>query len=297
MLGIVTSSINAKEIFNDSFESADMSATNSDGFKWDKNNRTSVVIQDPSDGPVSLYMNKVTYDIYSSVMPDKSVRDWSAKDKTYALRFRYPAGQKWSEQRYDLGGAYPDVWVSYWIRVPNNYYRGSGRNNKWFNIQMAPMDQYSDKTVSRVEMQDWSNRAGGVKINIQFRNGSGGYTNSSSYNNFITPADAGRWMHVIYHLKASATASSTDGLIRMYRRWKNEADYTLINELTNLNVGIGAGSVSAGRLGWAAGYIMGYSNTSYANDTEWLLDSFVVSDTPLLTTQAEPKAPASLVTQ
>ncbi|HEB87062.1 MAG TPA: hypothetical protein ENI68_08630 [Gammaproteobacteria bacterium] len=134
-------------------------------------------------------------------------------------------------------------------------------------------------------------------MNIQFRNGSNGkYKNSKVYKNFITPADAGKWMQVVYHLKASATTSSNDGVIRMYRRWDGEFKFTLINDLSNLNVGIGAGSVSSGRLGWAAGYIMGYANTSYATDTEWLLDSFTVSDTSLLTL-VTPKSPTTLSTQ
>ena len=274
----------AQVLVYDSFESQDMSTTNSDGFSWGNNNKTSVVTQHATDGSVAVYNNGSIYNIAAPVMNDGTIRDWTAFDGDYSLRFRYPASQNWTEQRYELGNGYPEVWVSYWIRVPINYYRGSGTNNKWFNIQMGTMSQYGDPTVSRIEMQDWPNGNGGMNINIQFRNGSDElFASSPSYPDFITPNDAGRWMHLIYHMKASQTNTSTDGILRMYRKWEGDTSYTLINELVNLNVGIGAGSVSAGLLGWASGYIMGYANAPYDNDTEWLLDEFTISTTSLLT--------------
>ena len=292
----------AEVIFSDSFESSDMLATNPDGFSWDKNNKTSVVTQDAVDGPVAIYNNGTIYNPHDPLMPDGSIRDWTAKDANNSLRFRYSAGDPWTEQRYDFGKGYPELWVAYWIRVPKNYVRGpifnGGGNNKWFNIQMAPMTSvyYQDPTVSRIEMQDWTNSddAGSMDLNIQFRNGSDGkYRSSASYRNFVTPADAGRWMHLIYYLKTSKTTSSTDGILRLYRRWEDENRYTLTNEIVDLNVGIGAGSVSAGYLGWGGGYLMGYLNSPYTNDTEWLLDSFTVSNTSLL---PNPPLPPSNVT-
>jgi len=272
----------AETIFNDSFEAGNMSTTSKDGFKWDKNNKTSIVTQDPTDGAVAIFNNKAIYNIQTS-------KSWKAKTKSNSLRFSYAKGVHWSEQRYDLKKGYPDIWVSYWIRVPVNYKRDAGRNNKWFNIQMAPMSKYQDPTVSRIEMQDWPDTNNSMKINIQFRNGTDGkFKNSNIYNNFVTPNDAGKWMHIVYHLKASSSNSATDGLIRMYRKWQGDPTYTLINDLSNINVGIGAGSIASGTLGWSAGYLMGYANTTYATHTEWLLDDLTISDTPLL------KAPSKI---
>ena len=273
----------AEVIFLETFESSDMTTTNEAGFAWGGLNRTSIVTRDaacstPGDNVV-LWNGRAICTVLSASDP----RDWTAKVGDNSLRFRYAAGEYWTEQRYDFGKGYPETWVSYWIRVPTNYYRGSGTNNKWFDILMAPMSQYEDSTVSRIEMQDWaSNTAGAMVLNIQFRNGSDGkFKSSDRYPDFVTPADAGKWMHIIYQLKSSSNNTATDGILRMYRRWENEGNYTLINELINLNVGIGAGSVSAGYLGWGAGYIMGYANSAYAKDTEWLLDNFTVSNTSL----------------
>lgn len=80
-----------------------MSTTNSVGFKWAKNNRTTIVTQNVKDGPVSVYDNKAIYDIFSPTMPDGSVRDWTAKSGTYNLRLRYPVGESWSQQNFNLG--------------------------------------------------------------------------------------------------------------------------------------------------------------------------------------------------
>ena len=85
---------NAEILLVDSFETGDMSATNDQGFRWDRNNRTSIVSSDEV-----VYSNGET----SIQMP--SGRDWETIDEEHSLRFRYPAGSDMAEQRFDLGGA------------------------------------------------------------------------------------------------------------------------------------------------------------------------------------------------
>ncbi len=85
--------LSSTSLLAESFESMDMSNSNIDGFSWNSNNRTSVVTQDPVDGPVVVYNNGVINNIAAPNLPDGSVRDWSAKSGDYSLRFRYPAGQ------------------------------------------------------------------------------------------------------------------------------------------------------------------------------------------------------------
>lgn len=309
----VATSAHAGIIFKDSFDSRDMSATNNDGFKWDVNNGTSIVTEEDADNdgikdPVAVYNNKPIYNPHPDEMPDKSPRNWTAKhtDPNAAagkapssLRFRFAAGRNWTEQRYDMGKGYPDVWISYWMRVPVNYKRGNGANNKWFNILMGPMSLYDDLHASKIEMQDWPNPNDprSADLRIQFRNGANGvYANSAYYRKFLTPADAGKWMHLVYHFKASSAPGAKDGVLRLYRRWENEKNYTLINDLSNLEVAVGQASIDAGFPGWSNGYIMGYANAPYANDTEWLLDDFRISTSSLLHSKA-PNPPTSLIVE
>ena len=142
------------------------------------------------------------------------------------------------------------------------------------------MSQYSDPGVSRIEMQDYPVGSGKTNISIQFRNGhTGGYTNSDSYSPFLDPADADRWMHCVYQLVGSTTVTSTDGIIRLYRRWEDESNYELINELVDLPVPV----TEDGDPGWRAGYLMGWANAPFTVQTEFLIDDFVMSTTSLLT--------------
>lgn len=278
--------------FQDGFEKANMSATDSDGFKWLANNRTSVVTQNSTYGPTAVYNNRNINNSAPAVLNNSVPRNWTAKDGKYSLRVHYPAGANWAEQRFLFGKAYPDLWLSYWIRVPQNYYRGSvsnvggAVNNKWGIFLMGTMKgnkDYRNKTVSLVEMRDWPNNNGGCNLDMSFRNGTNGrYHTSKIYTDFITPADAGRWMQIVYHLKASRSSTSTDGILQMYRRWSNETSFTLINDLENINVGIGKGSIASGYFGWGGGYLMGYANAPYAHDTNWLIDDFTISTTSLL---------------
>lgn len=108
-------SINAQVLISDSFESMDLSATNSDGFSWAGTNRTSIVTQHPEDGNVVVFNGNPIYNIVNDD------RDWTAFDGDYSLRFRYAAGAAMSEQRFDLGSAYPEIWISFWLRVPSNF--------------------------------------------------------------------------------------------------------------------------------------------------------------------------------
>jgi len=294
MLSAVSLGAHSQIILEETFESGNMSTTtNADGFKWQSNNNTSVVTEAPPCGglsagtPTAIYNNKV---ICNGPQTPAGGGNWIAKNGENSLRFRYPAGQPWTEQRFFLGKGYPEIWVSYWIRVPTNYvrgpeatYNGSG-NNKWGVWIMGRMpEEYATDYVSRVEMQDWPNAVNpdNADLKMSFTNGSDmTYHPSAIYHNFITPADSGRWMKIIYHLKSSATQSSTDGILRMYRQWEGDTGATLICDINSLNVGVGQGSIDAGFDGWAGGYLMGYTNAPYANDTEWLVDDFIVSDTP-----------------
>ena len=281
-------------IFEDSFESGDMSTTNSDGFSWRPLNRTSIVTQSEDNGNVVIYNASGRAD---AIKDDG--RNWSAFHGHNSLRFRYPAGEAWSEQRFELGGAYPEVWLSYWIRVPTNYFRATPSNNKWLVFQMVPHNSTSGfGDYSHVEMRDWpmGNDSGAMKVDIQFRNGANGnFTISDAYDNFITPADAGQWMHLVYHFKASSSNTATDGLVRMYRRWNGETEYTLINDLSNIAVGMGPASIAADTLGWTSGYLLGWANSAYAEDTEWLIDQFTVSQTPPFDIVDLPEAPSAPV--
>jgi hypothetical protein len=106
------------------------------------------------------------------------------------------------------------------------------------------------------------------------RKGHHGYANGF----LVSPRDQGRWMQIALYAKMSSSLEASDGEARIWRRWEGENKFAMISE----SVGYGFHPPQRGPNGWAAGYILGWSNASYAEDTEWLLDAFTVSEKSLL---------------
>ena len=268
------------ELLNDSFESKDMSTTNASGFYWDENNRTSIVTMNPECGslspgtPTAVYNNAV---ICNGPQVPAGGGDWYAKTGNYSLRFRYQAGEAWAEQRFSLGRNYPEVWFSYWIRVPVNFtYPSSGLNNKWFAVWTGASgyDKHGDVT--------WQLRGNGSGANIVYQDG-GVLAGEAGSTSFISvPGDRGRWMHVVIQVVASSSAVANNGVIRLYRRWDEDANYALIHEKLNANTY----NPDEAMQGISHGYIMGWANSAYEQDTEWLVDDFTVSTTTLLVSES-----------
>jgi hypothetical protein len=255
----------------DSFESGDMSATNPDGFKWGKNNRTSVVTA-----------THAVWNNGSINNPIGNAQDWTPFDGAHSLRFRYPALDAWSEQRFKLGGAYPEIWIRYWLRVPLNFVHenvtGGAGNNKFFALWMDGYSQHGEGPT--IVWNFWPQPEGGSYFTYSLsQEPTGPKGHHGKYADFIrSPEDRGRWMQVVLYAKMSSTPTSTDGESRIWRRWQDGCDFTPISETLGRSFVAPAG----GPNGWAAGYIMGWANSGYVEDTEWLLDEFTVSTSSLL---------------
>lgn len=267
---ILPSHAQAQTLLIDSFEDGDFSTPGGYEFRWGSPNRTTIV------SPEGVYSNGQL----SIAKP--SGRNWNAKDGDFSLRFRYPAGEAMSEQRFQIGSAHREIWFQYWVRVPVNYSHGGSNpsNHKFF---AAWMDDYSSKgNGPTVAWEFWG--AGGGSSNLAFHYSDGGYTvmgGHKQYTDFISvPDDRGRWMEITIHLKASSSGSSSDGVIELWRRWEDESasQRKLLHRTTSAVLPVPSG----GPNGWAAGYLMGWANAAYSQDTEWLLDRLVVSTDSLL---------------
>jgi hypothetical protein len=257
-------------LFFDGFESADMSATNRDGFKWGRNNRTSVVTMAP--GPRMVWNNGPR----DEAGPEGA--GWTAHEGKHALRFRYPAGEAWSEQRFHLGGAYPEIWIRYWLRVPTNFVHGAGNpsNNKFFALWMDGYSQHGNGPT--IVWNFWRQPDGNSRFSFSLSKALPRGHHGLADDFLVSPRDQGRWMQIVLYAKMSSSPEADDGEARIWRRWKDENAFTLISE----TVGRAFNPPEDGPKGWAAGYILGWANAAYAEDTEWLLDGFTVSEKSLL---------------
>jgi hypothetical protein len=268
----ISYSAESAAIFEDSFETGDYSSTNVDGFKWTDNAWTSIVSSSEEVAGVNgVPRTKPNAASFPGL-------DWTPHTGEYSLRFRYAAGEFMSEQRFDFGVAYPDIWISFWLRVPTNFAFGPvGNPNKLFALWM---DGYSQAGVgSTVWLSMW--RSGTSDATLGFTYSLGDFTASTQfqqYKPFITTRDAGRWMEVVLHVKAETTPGSSDGVIQTFRRWEGESHFTTIHDTAEAPLKI----PESGPNGFKSGYILGWANAAFEENTEWLVDDFKLSEEPLV---------------
>ena len=85
-------------------------------------------------------------------------------------------------------------------------------------------------------------------------------------------------MEMVFHVRAAADRTSKDGIIQMWRRWDKERTFIKLHEILNADIA----PSPKGPNGWKAGYLLGWSNPGYEENTEYLLDDFTLSTESLL---------------
>ena len=261
----LSASLAAQPILSDDFSTGDVSRS-INGFKWSGSDS-------PNDPSSATYVAETV------------TRHGELKD---ALHFYYKAGSRWSEKRFDIGRPHPELWVRYWIKVPDNFEHSSDspNNNKFFALWM---DDYSAKGDGPTVFWNYWRSDSGSNLTVSYSHGQNRVSGPNLQNTpFIsTPEDRGRWMEVILRVKAASSRSSNDGIIETHRRWEDEKSFTKLHEVRDANIAIPPN----GPIGWQRGYIMGYANASYSEDTVWVVDEIEFSDSSLLNSAARPKPP------
>lgn len=254
----------AELIVSDSFESGDMSAPGYNGFSWSQNDRTSIVSSDGvlwSNGPKSI---------------DKpSGRDWEPYRGENSLRFRYPSGSNMAEQQFSMEEGHPELWMSFWLKVPINFHHTSG-NQKLFRLWM---DAYEGEG-SKVGMEFRPNGNGGSNFYLKLSDGNysavGGDTGTTEF--IETPRDLGRWMHIVFRVSSETAPGASDGIVEVWRSWADQTEYEKTHFLENQKIMV----PSDGPKGFKHGYLMGWANGAYSKDTEFLIDNFTLSTESIL---------------
>lgn len=256
-LSLAPSVVRSEIKFFDDFESGGLYSTNSDGFVWYNPTSTGTMVANDGAG--------------------------TAVSGIYSLRARYPAGEYWREKRFDMGVPYRDLWVSYWLRVPSNFTHGtaSPNNAKLACFWMGTYDTSS--TGPTVCWERWNDGSGGSRVTCYLA----GFGHQQSTQFITIPADRGRWMQLVFNIKAATDSTSNDGHLKMWRRWSNESSFTQIHNVLNLNMPSKAGYPN----GWKQGYLNGYANAAYAEQTDWYIDDFTISTTSLLDSGNEEISP------
>lgn len=294
-------------LFFDDFESGSMAREdiltlepNEDGFYWGLpgsthggNNRTSVVQDEWPDGGRVIW-NDGELDTFVEG------RDWRARTGRRSLRFRYPANESWAEQRFvmnddDVG--YPEVWFSFWIRVPPNFSYASGDggpasdNDKWLAIYMDDYSVHGSGSTAVYNL--WPSRdeeAGSARTSLSAspaeRDDRGSYGHTDGLDDFMVPSrDRGRWMRSVHRLTTNSAPGKADAEMQWWRRWEDDDEFELVAEKTDYVFSPPADSDAP--QGWNKGYLLGWSNGTYAEDTEFLVQDVGLSTEPLIDGVAE----------
>jgi hypothetical protein len=265
-------------ILTDGFESADLSSPEYLGFTWGVVNSTSIVTMSAAGNPTVVYNGN---SINNELVGDS--RDWTARTGSFSLRFRYAGGvgDSWAEQRYSFTPAQREIWKSFWVRVPVNYThrQASPENNKLFFMWMDGYSTAGDGSSVGMEMRPTAEGGSTWYCKI----GAGRFANVGGdlggYQPFISvPSDRGRWMNIVTRVVTESTQDAGDGSMEVWRKWDGDAEYTKPFNLTGYVIRV----PPAGPAGFAAGYLMGYSNSGYAADTEWLIDDVAFATESLL---------------
>lgn len=279
----------AGNIFSDSFESGTMSDSDESGAQWFKGNKTSIVTMDPD--PLVVWNNGPRNNSL-----DNDSRDWTAYHGNYSLRFRYGANENWSEQRFGISSENPELWVSYWMRVPENFQHKSAdqTNNKLLALWMDGYEGHGDGPTVVWQFRQSTNDGSSISTVYHWgpdTGASGRHSGEASGNGtFIrVPEDQGNWMHLVFRIVASSSTSADDGVIQAWRRWADENEYDMLHDQTDARLGFPNSNVN----GFSAGYLMGWANAPYAEDTEFLIDDFKLSTESLLNTKPKTSRPDS----
>ncbi len=272
MLFAVQATASAQIIFQDDFESGDLSRTQN-GAGWDSGAYTSVSSANPRTGSYSLEFN------FAGV----------------------PDGQdSWAEQRFNLGGNYPEVWVKYDLFIPSNYYQrnqgGSSSNNKLF------VHLWTDTTNGVASYGGTDGIAGGFEVwssgdgfgNVSFhpiRPEMGHIMDVKRNTRGIEAADLGNWIEIVIQVRAGTTGSTAFAQGGAVNVWKTSANGTtrLIYSLEPTSVNLDAWqqtisflSSPDGRNYFNRGYLLGWANSGFLQNTRLYIDNVIFADTPLI---------------
>ena len=239
---------------------------------------------------------------------DTEVSTENKKNGSYSLRFFFEGKEDGkdasSEQRFYLGGHHPDIWVKYDLFIPSNYvHRNStgSDNNKGFLWLWAQGYSCKEREGPKLGSHFWPRDNGDSKVSMYATACENGEQKIQEHwlsteegdgksNNGIINDDRGHWMTLIMHAKY-ATKANNDGVFEMWKtNWRGETD-KLMNIHNGAWYSTQPNSNEPAR-GFDQGYLLGWANSGFDEDTIIYLDNIVFSTGPLVTDAvAAPKPP------
>lgn len=232
--------------FTDTFESGDISHTEG-GASWVDLVGGEVNTTEPKDGSnaVELFWRGVTGS---------------------------PPGSSLSELRFDLGAKYSDLWCSYDLFIPSNYFQASGNNKGFLYLWEGA---YGSPDGPGMGPNFWPTApVTGQSATSHYVWGDG----LDEHLDIGAPlsvrlSDRGHYQKIVVHYKY-ATVANDDGVAEI---WRINPDTSVDKIYEILD---GAWFVS-GQTGFDSGYMFGWANGKFDADTKLYIDNVKFSTTAL----------------
>lgn len=274
-------------IASDSFEGGlHQYDVNDVNFQWAGGENSSLlsIVEQDNQGPLIVYEG-ASRDL-ANKRPENMSKDWTALTGRRSLMFPYPANVNSVEYKWSIDPpGFKALWLGFDMRVPVNYYHqsrpmSSGENQKLFRLYMK---KYSDPDPGAGTKVGLSCRPDGASgSSYWFVKNFNEYTSGSDQtgperSRFITvPNDRGRWMRICFRVQCSSVPGVSDGSIEVWRRWENEATFT--KEFNFIGQHIPERVIPDGVKGFSKCTFMGYQNSPYEDDTEFLFDNYQLAE-------------------
>jgi hypothetical protein len=271
----VSLSSRAAVLFKDGFESGNISHTEG-GMSWSSPEKLTVVSE-------------------------------KAKSGTYSAKFHFPgssdlAADSWSELRFAFPQMRTEIWIKYDLYIPTNYYhrKASGASNNKGLIMLWGGDYGAMSTQSAISL--WpslsSSKPGASMMCADVKTNGGESTHyceqANLMNNNVTAAtetvaidpsvDGGKWRTFVFHIKLSDVGKNNG----VYQVWKDSA---LLWSTSNVPNYANASSNN----GFNNGYIFGWANSGFNEDTDLYLDNVAFGEVPADISFTVPVAPVATV--
>jgi hypothetical protein len=213
--------------------------------------------------------------LWSTTSSTVTVSNERSRSGSHALKFRYaatPLGQDASaEQRFNLGRNATELWVEYYLYLPANFVVRNDfpANNKFFaawaenystagDLQVITEFEYVSPTATRARMLSMSENYPASTIRKE----------GFALQDFLTTQMAGQWHRIRIHFKASSGTQQTDGI---YEGWINDK---LAWQSKNWSFWYPGGNNYLRK-----GYLMGWANSGYTEETNFFIDDVKFFDT------------------
>lgn len=248
-------SVFAELIHQDSFDSYDKGAVTETGFSWSS----------------AAYV--------SNVYESEYVAGGNNSNKVLAFRFQGSSDieeDATAEARFELGDLYTELWLAYSLYVPDNYFHrnapGSDNKKGWVMLWSGTYGQTNNLTA----ISWWPTSNGSSYMASQWKGDGESYSRHYDEDDFgasralaiDTNSDLGKWQDVVIHVKVADYLGS-DGKVQI---WKN-------GKLIHSVVSAANYGVDESMNGIEKGYLLGWSNAGFDEDTTLLVDDFKVGQT------------------